>query len=398
MRRPGHASVVVMLASCVLALSACERESADQRPMRDASARAPEVGVVTIEPQRTVLTVELPGRTRPYAVSEVRPQVSGILEKRLFVEGSRVETGQALYQIDDTLYEAAVDSARAQLASAKAALATAKLRADRYASLRDDKSISQQDYDDAQTALQQAEANVSQQQAGLAVARINLGYTRILAPISGRIGRSFLTQGALVTANQEEALAIIQTLDPIYVDINQSSTEVASLRRTAGKGQNTADGVTARVTLILEDGTPYPEEGTLQFSEVVVDPSTGSVTLRAEFPNPDAELLPGMFVRATIVTRVVPAALLVPQRGVSRDSRGNATALIVDAEGLVQLRQLTVQRTVGSTWLATSGIEPGDRVIVEGLQFARVGQPARAVPFDGDGSAAASGGSTRTDR
>jgi membrane fusion protein (multidrug efflux system) len=362
------------------------------------SARAPEVGVVTIEPQRTVLTVELPGRTRPYAVSEVRPQVSGILEARLFVEGSRVEAGQALYQIDDTLYEAAVDSARAQLASAKAALATAKLRADRYASLREDKSISQQDYDDAQTALQQAEANVSQQQAGLAVARINLGYTRIVAPISGRIGRSFLTQGALVTANQDEALAIIQTLDPIYVDINQSSTEVASLRRAAGNGQNTTDGVTARVTLVLEDGTPYPGEGTLQFSEVVVDPSTGSVTLRAEFPNPDAELLPGMFVRATIVTRVVPDALLVPQRGVSRDSRGNATALIVDAEGLVQLRQLTVARTVDSTWLATSGIEPGDRVVVEGLQFARVGQPARAVPFDGDGSAAASGGSTRTDQ
>jgi membrane fusion protein (multidrug efflux system) len=343
------------------------------------------VGVVTIETQRTVLTVDLPGRTRPFAVSEVRPQVGGILERRLFEEGSHVTAGQALYQIDDTLYRAAVDSAEAQLANARAALATAKLRAERYTSLRKEKSISQQDYDDAQTALQQAEATVAQQEASLTMARINLGYTRITAPIDGLIGRSFLTQGALVTANQDAALATIQTLDPIYVDINQSSTDHVALRRAAaGSGHESAGDVTARVTLTFDDGTPYPKEGTLQFSEVMVDPTTGSVTLRAEFPNPDAMLLPGMFVRARIVTRIVPNALLVPQRGISFNARGNATALIVDDEGIVQLRTLTVGQAVGSNWLVTDGLDAGDRVIVEGLQFVRVGQPARAMPFQGE--------------
>ncbi|MEJ2089234.1 MAG: efflux RND transporter periplasmic adaptor subunit [Gammaproteobacteria bacterium] len=310
---------------------------------------------MTIEPQRTVLTVDLPGRTRPLAVSEVRPQVSGILKQRLFEEGSRVEAGQPLYQIDDTLYRASVDSAEAQLQNARAALATAKLRAERYASLRQEKSISQQDYDDAQTALEQARATVAQQEASLAMARINLGYTRITAPIE---------------------------------DINESSTDHASLRKAADNGRGSADGITARVTLTLDDGTPYPHEGTLQFSEVVVDPTTGSVTLRAEFPNPEAMLLPGMFVRATIVTGVVSDALLVPQRGISRDGRGNATALIVDDDSVVRLRTLAVRQTVASSWLVTAGIEPGDRVIVEGLQFVRVGQAVNALPFQGDAQAA----------
>lgn len=384
MRRPRRLSILFS-ALCLLALGACERTSAPA----DAGAQRPppEVGVVSIEPQRTVLTVDLPGRTRPFAVSEVRPQVGGILEQRLFEEGSQVTAGQPLYQIDDTLYRAAVDSARAQLENARAALATAKLRAERYTSLRKEKSISQQDYDDAQTALQQAEATVAQQQANLATARINLGYTRITAPIAGRIGRSFLTQGALVTANQDTALATIQTLDPIYVDINQSSNEHVALRRAASQGHASADDLTTGVTLALDDGTPYPEQGTLKFSEVVVDPTTGSVTLRAEFPNPDAMLLPGMFVRARVVTRVVPDALLVPQRGISFDSRGRATALIVDDEGIVQLRTLTVGQAVGPNWLVTNGLNPGDRVIVEGLQFVRIGQPARATPFRGEAAA-----------
>jgi membrane fusion protein (multidrug efflux system) len=386
MRRPRRPSLVLFAAPCLWALCACEPASG---PAEGGGGRPPpEVGVVTIEPQRTVLTVDLPGRTRPFAVSEVRPQVSGILKQRLFEEGSRVEAGQPLYQIDDTLYRASVDSAEAQLQNARAALATAKLRAERYASLRQEKSISQQDYDDAQTALEQARATVAQQEASLAMARINLGYTRITAPISGRIGRSFLTQGALVTANQDEALATIQTLDPIYVDINESSTDHASLRKAADNGRGSADGITARVTLTLDDGTPYPHEGTLQFSEVVVDPTTGSVTLRAEFPNPEAMLLPGMFVRATIVTGVVSDALLVPQRGISRDGRGNATALIVDDDSVVRLRTLTVRQTVASSWLVTAGIEPGDRVIVEGLQFVRVGQAVNALPFQGDAQAA----------
>ncbi|MGE0624170.1 MAG: efflux RND transporter periplasmic adaptor subunit [Pseudomonadales bacterium] len=354
----------------------------------------PEVGVVQITPRNAVLTVELPGRTRPYAVSDVRPQVSGILEARLFEEGSRVEAGEPLYQIDDTLYRAALESAEAQLANARAALETARLRAERYASLRKEKSISQQDHDDAQAALQQARADVAQREANLSIARINLGYTRITAPISGRIGRSYLTQGALVTANQSQALATIQTLDPIYVDINQSSSELLALRNDAGHagpaesaaGEDRPAGntSTARVTLTLGDGTRYPLEGTLQFSEVVVDPTTGTVTLRAEFPNPDAVLLPGMFVRATVVTGIDPTALLVPQRAVSRDSRGTATAMVVGDDGIVQLKPITVTRTVGPDWLVREGLAVGDRVIVEGLQFVRPGQPARAVPFEGD--------------
>jgi len=320
--------------------------------------------------------------------------VSGILKARLFEEGSQVEAGQPLYQIDDTLYRAEVESAAALLANARAALETARLRAERYDSLRKEKSISQQDQDDAQAALTQARADVAQREANLSIARINLGYTRITAPIPGRIGRSYLTQGALVTANQSQALATIQTLDPIYVDINQSSSELLELRSATGQGPGTGpdaqarqekdDAPTARVSLILDDGTRYPLEGTLQFSEVVVDPTTGTVTLRAEFPNPNAVLLPGMFVRATVVTEIDPNALLVPQRAVSRDSRGAATVMIVADDGIVQLRPLTVTRTVGPDWLVTAGLARGDKVIVEGLQFVRPGQPARPVPFEGE--------------
>ncbi len=358
----------------------------------------PEVGVVTIQPQEAVLTAELPGRTRPYEVSDVRPQVSGILKKRLFTEGSLVQAGQPLYQIDDTLYQAAYSSAKAQLANAKAALTTAKLKADRYVSLREQKSISQQDYDDAQAALQQALANVEQQQANVESARITLGYTRIAAPITGKIGRSFLTQGALVEANQDQALATIQTLDPIYVDMNQSSSELLALRRAVA---HEGDGsTTANVTLTLEDGTAYPHHGTLQFQEVSVDTTTGSVTLRAQFPNPDGVLLPGMFVRARIIEGIEPNALLVPQRGVSRDERGNATALIVDADGVVQIRKLTVGQTVGTNWLVKNGINPGDRVIVEGLQFAHAGQKVNAVAFVArdDAAAAPTAGSHATSK
>jgi len=341
----------------------------------------PEVAVVTITPQRAVLTTELPGRTSPYAVSDVRPQVNGILKARLFTEGSQVQVGQALYQIDDTLYRAAFDSANAQLANAKAALTTARLKAERYTQLRKDKMISQQDYDDAQAGLEQAQANVEQRQAEVETARVNLGYTRITAPITGKISRSFLTQGALVTANQSQVLATIQTLDPIYVDMNQSSSELMALRRSLTSGQLTGQADTAAVTLNFDDGTRYPLEGTLQFHEVAVDATTGSVTLRAQFPNPDGVLLPGMFVRATIVEGVEPDALLVPQRGVSRDDKGNPTAMIVDADDTVRSRTLVVSQTIGSSWLVKSGIQPGDRVIVEGLQFARPNEKAHAVAF-----------------
>jgi len=379
---------VIAAALTVWALSACNQNSHGDPPQRTA-----EVAFVTIEPQRAVLTTQLPGRTVPYEVADVRPQVSGILQKRLFTEGSLVQAGQVLYQIDATLYQAALDSAKAQLASAKAALTTAQLKADRYVSLRAQKSISQQDYDDAQAALAQARATVEQREADLATARIKLGYTRIVAPISGRIGRSFLTQGALVEANQDAALATIQTLDPIYIDMNQSSTDLLALRRAIERGRvpgTPADA--ASVTLTLDDGSRYPQDGTLQFRDVTVAATTGSVTLRAQFPNPDNVLLPGMFVRATIVAGVEPAALLVPQRGVTRDEKGNPTALVVEADGTVARRKLTVAQTLGANWLVTDGIAAGDRVIVEGLQYARVGEKANATPFqspDESGAAAA---------
>ena len=377
--RPPRRTHCVIAALCAGLLAGCDAGRVDATG-RGQQGGPPEVAVVTIQPRSVTLTADLPGRTVPYAVSDVRPQVGGILKARLFTEGSRVQAGQALYRIDDTPYQAAYDSVKAKLASARAALRTAKLRADRYESLRQKKSISQQDYDDAQAALQQAEADVSQQEADLEVARVNLGYTEIDAPISGKIGRSYLTQGALVTANQSQALATIQTLDPIYVDVKQSSSELLALKRAMETGRVSNEGTTP-VTLTLDDGTAYSRKGILQFREVEVEPSTGTVTLRAQFPNPDEMLLPGMFVRATVVEGVEPNALVVPGRGVSRDERGNATALIVDDEGMVRRRELTTGRTIGSDWLVTDGISPGDRIIVEGLQHVRPGQPAKAVPF-----------------
>ena len=372
---------------CGLGLCACGQQSGNGTASSDAPA---EVGVITVAPRRAELKVQLPGRTHAFAVSEVRPQVGGILQARLFAEGSHVEAGQPLYQIDDTLYRATLEQAVAQLASARAALTTAQLRATRFESLRTKQSISQQDLDDARAALQQARADVAEREASVAIARINLGYTRITAPIAGRISRSYLTRGALVTAGQAQALAMIQTLDPIYVDINQSSTGLLNLTATAGApktaagvGTPAAEDGAAGVALRLDDGSAYPLQGTLQFSEVAVDPTTGTVTLRAEFPNPDGVLLPGMFVRATVMIGVQENALLVPQRGVSRDNKGRATALIVDPEGIVQQRTLTVVQTVGSDWLVSGGIDAGDRVIVEGLQFVRAGQPVVARPFAG---------------
>jgi membrane fusion protein (multidrug efflux system) len=377
MRRVSRFFAIVAVA-CVGELTACGGSTQGGGPQHG----TPEVGVVTIAPQRAVLTAELPGRTSPFAVSDVRPQVSGILKARLFTEGSFVKAGDPLYQIDDTLYVAAYESAKARLANAQAALTTARLKAQRYKSLRADKMISQQDDDDAQAALEQAQANVAQQQADVQTARINLGYTRINAPISGKISRSFLTQGALVTANQAQALATIQTLDPIYVDMNQSSNELLGLRRAIAAGQVSGQSKdTATVTLTLDDGTRYSRDGVLQFSEVAVDATTGTVTLRAQFPNPDGVLLPGLFVRATIIEGVEPNALLVPQRGVTRDEKGNATALVVGADGTVERRMLDVSQTVGSDWLVKSGINAGDRVIVEGVQFARAGEKANAVAF-----------------
>jgi membrane fusion protein (multidrug efflux system) len=315
----------------------------------------------------TQLTAELPGRTDSFAVSDVRPQVSGILLKRLFTEGALVKAGQPLYQIDPAPYKAAYDNARAALVAAQA-------KAKRYAALIKLSAVAPQDYDDAVAAYKQAQANAE-------AARINLDRTRIVAPISGRIGRSSVTEGALVTSDQTNALATIQTLDPIYVDITQSSVELLNLKQAMQGGNLTRNGpASARATLTLDNGTQYPTPGALQFSEVTVDQTTGAVTLRAIFPNPDNILLPGMFVRATIIEGVDPHAILVPQQGVSRNEKGDPTAMVVDAKGVARLRLVTTSRAIGDKWLITSGLKPGDKLIVEGLQKVQPDTPVNAVP------------------
>jgi len=331
-----------------LALCACGRQQ--QQP----KFPPPAVGFVTIHEQPVPLTVELPGRTDPYAVSEVRPQVSGIILRRLFTEGSMVKAGQPLYQIDPAPYRAAYDNAAANLASAK-------LKAERYAALLAQNAIAAQDNDTAQAAYKQALAATE-------AAKINLDYTRITAPISGRIGASSVTQGALVTAGQTQALATISTLDPIYVDIDQSSSDVLALKRAVQAGQiEQGGGVTAKVTLTLDDGTAYARPGKLQFTDVMVNQATSTVQLRALFPNPDGLLLPGLYVRATIVEGVNPHGILVPQQAIGRDAKGDATALVVDEKNFTRLRLLKTGRVVGGQWQVLDGLKPGDKVVIEGL-------------------------------
>jgi membrane fusion protein, multidrug efflux system len=340
----------------------------------------PEVGVVVVKPERVTLTTELSGRTSPQLIAEVRPQVSGIIQKRLFIEGSDVKAGQVLYQIDPATYQAAYASARAAQAKSEANLLPARLKAERYKELVGIKAVSQQDNDDAFAGLKQAEADLAASKAAVETARINLAYTSVKAPISGRIGRSTITDGALVTASQPTALATIQQLGSMYVDVTQSSSDLLKLK------QNLANGVlkksdSALVKLLLEDGSPYPLTGTLKFSEVTVDQSTGSVTLRAVFPNPKQALLPGMFVRAVLVEGINENAILIPQRGVSRNPKGDAVAMVVGAEEKAEPRPIKVVRTVGDSWLVSDGLKTGDRVILEGLQKARPGTPVKAVPF-----------------
>jgi len=326
----------------------------------------PEVGVVTLKTQSVSLDTELPGRTTPYRIAEVRPQVDGIIQRRLFKEGSDVKLGQQLYQIDPATYEATYKSAQATMQSAK-------LLAERYGRLVGDEAVSKQQYDEAKASYLQAQAAVDR-------AEINLRYTKVLSPISGRIGRSNVTEGALATNGQATALATVQQIDPIYVDMTQPSSSLLRIRRELQKGAIQSAGAnSARVDLVLEDGTKYPESGTLEVSEVAVDPGTGSVTLRAVFPNPRHDLLPGMFVHARLREGVLADGLLVPQQGVTRDLKGQATALVVNAKGEVEQRVLTTDRTVGDKWLVTGGLNAGDRVIVEGLQFVRPGVKVRVT-------------------
>ncbi len=339
------------------------------------------VSVVTIQTQAVTLMSDLPGRTNPFKVSDVRPQVAGIILSRLFTEGTVVHAGQALYQIDPAPYKAAYDQAKAQLASAQAAVVTAKLKAQRYADLVKIKAVSQQDADDSQAAYGQAAAAVLQQEAAVESAKINLGYTRITAPITGRIGVSTATPGALVTTGQTTALSTIQTLDPIYVDLTQSATDHLKLMEELnhlGPGGGPPKG--AAVRLQLGDGIDYPLEGHLQFTDITVDQSSGSVTLRAVFPNPKGILLPGLYVRAHVVEGVDTAGILAPQVAVTRDEKGRPTAMVVDKTGHAQLRQLTLAGTVGNAWRVTSGLAPGDQLIVEGGQNAHPGAPVKIVP------------------
>ncbi|HEY9104325.1 efflux RND transporter periplasmic adaptor subunit [Chitinimonas sp.] len=369
-----------------LALSACGKAKSEDKP----GGGPAEVSVYTVKAAALPISTELNGRTAAFRVAEVRPQVGGIIQRRQFNEGGEIRQGESLYQIDPASYQAALDSAQATLAKVEANVTVSRLKVERYQELVKIKAVSQQDYDEASATLKQGEADVAAAKAAVANARINLGYTRILAPIAGRVGRSAVTPGALVTANQANALATIQQLDPIYVDVTQTSTELMRLRRDLASGALKRSGKdAAKVSLVLEDGTVYPLPGSLQFSEVSVDPGTGSVTLRAVFPNPKQELLPGMYVRARLEEGIDEAAILVPQQGVTRDAKGNAVALVLNGEDKVEQRQLKTRRALGDQWQVTDGLKEGDRLIVEGLQKVKPGASAKPVPFQPAGSAAA---------
>ncbi|MFH1480473.1 MAG: efflux RND transporter periplasmic adaptor subunit [Pseudomonadota bacterium] len=413
-------SLIVVAVLVGLFLSGCDRTKQSQPP-----PSVPEVAAVTVSPQSVVLTTELPGRTSPYLVAEIRPQVSGLIQKRLFTEGSDIKAGQVLYQIDPAPFQAALDSAAANLAAMKktadraraalgasiagvtrqqAILELARTNRERFEEAFKGRAVSASQRDQAVTeaevakaALQAAEAQVEsdrkavaaaeaaiqQAEAALETARINLGYTKITAPISGRVGRSNVTVGAIVTAYQPLALATIQQLDPIYVDVLQSTTELLRLKRNLNHGRLNQNGTNQnKVRLVLEDGTAYPLEGTLQFRDVTVDPTTGSVILRVVFPNPEGVLLPGMFVRAVVKEGVSEQAILIPQQAVSHDPKGNPVALIVDTDGKVHRRMLTLERAIGDKWLVATGLQQGDRVVVEGMQKVRPGASVKVVPFE----------------
>jgi membrane fusion protein (multidrug efflux system) len=368
----------VALLALTLFLGGCGRGQGQQTH----PAPVPEVSTVTIQPQQVALTTELPGRTSPYLVAEIRPQVNGIIKKRLFREGSDVKAGQLLYQIDPAPFQVALDSAKASLGKAQANLPALRLKTERYKELLADKAVSKQDYDDAAAAMGQAQAEVEYWKTQVEGARINLGYTRVIAPISGRIGKSSVTVGALVTAYQPMSLATIQQLDPIYVDVTQSSAELLRLKRKLQAGQLAADGKNGRkVCILLEDGNLCPQPGTLQFRDVTVDQTTGSFTLRIVVPNPNHLLLPGMFVRAAVQEGIAPQAILVPQQGVSRTPKGDPYVLVVDKSSKVQLRMLTLNRAIRDQWLVTCGLSAGERVVVEGMLKVRPGATVKAVPF-----------------
>ncbi|HGM7047527.1 efflux RND transporter periplasmic adaptor subunit [Serratia marcescens] len=361
-----------------LLLAACDGQNAGAPAGAGAEQ---EVGVVTLRGQSVTLSSELTGRVNATMTSDVRPQVEGIIKQRLFTEGAEVKAGQVLYQIDPASYQASYDQAAAQLKNAQATVQSTRLKSQRYAALVKENGVSQQDADDAKAAYLAAVASVAQYQAALETARINLAYTQVRAPIAGRIGISSVTPGALVTASQSDALATIRALDPIYVDLTQSSAQLLKLRRQQVALQR---GAVTPVAIKLEDGTPYAHAGKLELTEVAVDEATGSVTLRAVFPNPEHELLPGMYVHATVDNGVDPKAILAPQQGITRNAKGEATALVVDEQNKVAQRTVSAERVVGSNWLIGSGLNEGDRLIVEGTSKVTIGAAVKPVEVSVD--------------
>nr|WP_298688622.1 efflux RND transporter periplasmic adaptor subunit [uncultured Dongia sp.] len=378
----------LLIIGTTILLAACDQPAASV-PVQTA---APAVGVYVIQPQKVAVTAEMPGRTSAFLVSEVRPQVGGIIQKRLFTEGTDIEAGQVLYEIDPATYQATLESTRAVHAKAKATVASLQSKAKRYEELVGIDAVARQDYDDALSSLKAAQAEIAYSAAEVKSADINLAYTKITAPISGRIGKSSVTEGALVTASQTTALATIQDLDEIYVDVTQTSAEYLRLKRDLASGRITRSGADrADVTLMLEDGSVYSSKGVLQFSGVTVDQTTGSITLRAIFPNPTHELLPGMYVRAVLDEGSTDQAILAPQQGVMRDAKGEPYALVVGPDDKVEQRALKTDRTIGDQWLVSDGLNSGDRLIVDGLQNIRPGivvSPVDPVQQAAGGSAA----------
>lgn len=377
---------VVLMLSGSLALTGC-----DDKPAQQGAQQMPEVGIVTLKSAPLQITTELPGRTSAYRVAEVRPQVSGIILKRNFTEGSDIQAGVSLYQIDPATYQATYESAKGDLAKAQAAANMDQLTVKRYQKLLGTKYISQQDYDTAVATAQQSNAAVVAAKAAVETARINLAYTKVTSPISGRIGKSAVTEGALVRNGQTTALATVQQLDPIYVDVTQSSNDFLRLKQELANGKLQQENGKAKVELVTNDGLKYPQNGTLEFSDVTVDQTTGSITLRAIFPNPDHTLLPGMFVRARLEEGVNPDAILVPQQGVTRTPRGDASAMVVGEGDKVEVRQITATQAIGDKWLVTEGLKTGDRVIISGLQKVKPGVQVKAQEVVSDEKQQAAG-------
>jgi membrane fusion protein, multidrug efflux system len=381
-RRFAPHTVIVAIVSVLFSLAGCgERNAAAQAP--GAGMPPPEVAVVTVAPERIVMTTELPGRIEATRVAQVRARVPGIVLKRVFTEGSEVKAGDVLFRIDPAPFQATFNSTQAAVAKAEANLAQANLKGQRYKPLVETNAISKQEYDDALTAQKQATADLASAKAAQETARLNLGYATVTAPISGRIGRAQVTEGALVGQGEATPLASIQQLDPVYVNLTQSSSELLQLRRALANGQLKSVGKDkAKVTLVTEDGRAYPHAGKLLFSDVAVDESTGAVTLRAEFPNPDRMLLPGLYVRARLEQAVSESAIMVPQQAVQRDPTG-ATVLLVGEDGKVKPQPVKAGSSQGNAWIISEGLKPGDRVIVEGFQKAKPGAMVKAVPWKG---------------